>query len=201
MNLATTLAFVAIATVAIVYLASDRRDASSRSDAGAIAPAFQLVTGDHQPFTRANLEGRWTFLFFGYTHCPDVCPVTLAEMTRVYQLLRQHPDAPQSLQVVFVSVDPARDTPDLLREFVQYFDPAFVAVTGPLEQLGALTAPLGVRHRRLTEQGDDYPVEHGTDVLLLDPHGRLRKKFPLPHRAEEIVAGFIEIVRQPEKTT
>ncbi len=145
---------------------------------------FQLLDGDNQAFTRAQLQGRWSLLFFGYTHCPDVCPTTMSELAKVYPLLQRTDD--RAVQVVFISVDPARDTPALIKTFAHYFNEQFIAATGPVEQLTALTDSIGARHRRLTEQGAEYRVEHSADVWLIDPQARLYAKFPAPQRAPEL---------------
>ena len=156
---------------------------------------FQLLDGDNQAFTRAQLQGRWSLLFFGYTHCPDVCPITMSELAKVYPLLQHGEDAAaRAAQVVFVSVDPARDTPALLKSFAHYFNEHFIAVTGSVEQLTALTDSIGARHRRLTEQGADYRVEHSSDVWLIDPQARLYAKFPAPQRAQDVARSVINAV-------
>jgi protein SCO1/2 len=160
---------------------------------------FQLVDGDNQPFTRARLQGHWSLLFFGYTHCPDVCPVTMSELAKSYPLLQRAEDAPaRMVQVVFISVDPARDNPDLLKIFARYFDERFLAATGSVEQLTALTDSIGARHRRLTEQGADYRVEHSADVWLIDPQARLYAKFPAPQHAQELARSVKNAVHNNE---
>jgi len=160
---------------------------------------FQLLDGDNQPFTRARLQGKWSLLFFGYTHCPDVCPVTLSELARSAMLLQHAEDAAaRAVQVVFISVDPARDGPALIKSFAQYFDARFLAATGSVEQLTALTDSIGARHRRLTEQGADYRVEHSSDVWLIDPQAHLYAKFPAPQHAQELARSVITAVHNSE---
>ena len=163
---------------------------------------FQLVDGDNQPFTRARLQGHWSLLFFGYTHCPDVCPVTMSELAKLAPLLQHAEDAAaRTVQVVFISVDPARDTPELLKNFALYFAEGFVAATGSVEQLTALTDSIGARHRRLTEQGADYRVEHSADVWLIDPQARLYAKFPAPQHAQEIAQSVLNAVHGRERSS
>ena len=157
---------------------------------------FQLLDGDKQPFTRAHLQGHWSLLFFGYTHCPDVCPVTLSELAQALPLLQHAEEATvPGVQVVFISVDPARDTPELLKNFALYFNEHFIGVTGSLEQLTALTDSLGARHRRLTEQGAEYRVEHSADVWLIDPQARLYAKYPAPQHAQELARSVMNALR------
>lgn len=163
---------------------------------------FQLLDGDKQAFSRTQLQGHWSLLFLGYTHCPDVCPITMSELAKAMPLLQHAQDpATRGVQVVFVSVDPARDTPELLKSFALYFNEHFIAVTGPLEQLTALTDSMGAQHRRLTGQGAEYRVEHSSDVWLIDPQARLYAKFPAPQHAQELARGVINAVHSSEESS
>jgi len=157
---------------------------------------FELRDQHGEDFDRARLEGRWTFLFFGYTHCPDVCPVTLSVLDQVDERLAQHPEARAGTQYAFVSVDPARDTPEHLGQYVSYFDQRFLGVTGPAERLEQLTRQLGVlwQHHEPDENGD-YLVDHTGAILLTDPRARLVGIFPLPHEAQAIAREFRAIRR------
>ena len=92
--------------------------------------SFRLIKHDNTPFDNASLTGRWSFVIFGYTYCPDFCPTTLSVFTQVHGLLAQQPDVMRDLQFVMVSVDPARDTPALLKDYVPQFHRDFVGVTG-----------------------------------------------------------------------
>lgn len=156
-------------------------------------PSFRL-TRDHGEFTEANLSGKWTFLFFGYTQCPDVCPLTLSAMKRVMQRLSE-----QNLalpQVVFVSVDPRRDTPQLLGEFVPAFDARFIGVTGSDENLEPLAQALGVKFMR--HDGLDkntYTVDHTAHLYLIAPDRRLKSSFPFPHQEEFIVREYKQAIQ------
>jgi protein SCO1/2 len=159
-----------------------------------IAP-FLLTDHRGQAFTEETLKGRWTLLFFGYTSCPDVCPATLAVITQASRLLgdpssRMHP------RVVFVSVDPERDTPQRLAEYVAYFSPDFIGATGSEAQLQALTRPLGIAYLRSSvgAPGGGYLVDHSATILLLDPQGRLRALTSPPHDAAAIARDFQRIV-------
>src|SRR5210317_596495 len=108
-------------------------------------PEFELIDHERGKLTRAQLQGKWNLLFFGYTHCPDICPIslqTLADMVRAID----DPDVARSLRVYFVSVDPERDKPELLADYVTYFNPDFTGATGAIEQLTPLTRSLGIAH-------------------------------------------------------
>jgi len=158
---------------------------------------FNLVDGNNNPFTLERLKGKWTFLFFGYTSCPDVCPTTLTEMATMSTLLAKSTEK-NSIQFVFISVDPARDTPEHLGNFVVYFNKSFTGATGTIDQLNTLTRQINIKHRRL--QGDEYLVEHSADILLFDPQARLFARFPAPHYSEEISVLFTDIMKLNKDT-
>jgi len=155
---------------------------------------FHLNAGDNNPFTLEQLKGKWTFLFFGYTSCPDVCPTTLTEMATMSKLLAKSTE-PNTIQFVFISVDPERDTPEHLKNFVAYFNKTFIGATGTIDQINTLTRQIHIKHRRLKEQGNDYLVEHSADILLFNPQARLFARFPAPHYSEEISSLFNEILK------
>ncbi len=106
-------------------------------------PEFSLEDHRGNTFTNEDLKGQWSFVFFGYTHCPDVCPTTLSLLNQVDQALKKEPgiDSPET---VFISVDPGRDTVEQLAEYVPYFNAEFTGVTGSLENLQVLTKSLGI---------------------------------------------------------
>jgi protein SCO1/2 len=155
---------------------------------------FQLVHHGGQPFTRENLRGHWTFLYFGYSFCPDVCPITLFELNRVRQLLDGQGVAAETAYV-FVSVDPQRDTPERLRDYVTYFNPEFQGVTGAPEELERLTRALHVFYQRGadTQESGYYLVDHSSTIILIDPDGRPRAIFTPPQTPERLAADFLKI--------
>lgn len=150
-------------------------------------PPFRLA-GPGGEFGNANLLGRWTFLFFGYTQCPDICPTALALMKEVGAQVRAVSPAP-TFEVVFVSVDPRRDTHALLAQYLAAFDPAFVGVSGDDAALLPLTQALAVRYRRNDETDSrHYTVDHSAAIHLIDPRGRPAASFPPPQQAATLVA-------------
>jgi cytochrome oxidase Cu insertion factor (SCO1/SenC/PrrC family) len=163
---------------------------------------FELVDHDGQPFQPDRLKGKWSFLFFGYTHCPDVCPVTLGVLKSVMQKLEEQPQTGKPRQVVFVSVDPARDTPDQLRDYVSYFGPGFVGVTGTEQSLAAFTRQLGIPYMQVPDSASSeggYLVDHAASVLLVDPEGRLVSVFTAPQTVDETVTRYLAIADFLEK--
>jgi len=135
-----------------------------------LAP-FTLVDHNNEVFNETTLRERWSFLFFGYTHCPDVCPVTLSVLNSVAQRLQ---DVDADIRFVFVSVDPQRDTPEKLAQFVRYFNKNFIGVTGSGQQIEDFTRELG---------------------LLFDPDGRYHAVFSPPLSAGKISDDFRKILK------
>lgn len=159
-------------------------------------PDFELGDQLGRPFTRESLLGEWSFLFFGYTHCPDVCPTTLVMLNRVAGLLQETATSPRP-QVVFIAVDPERDTPGVLTDYLAHFNPEFLGVTGPEAQLQVLTRPLGIMHQRSPAEDTDgtaYLVDHTASILLVGPRGQLRALMSPPHDADVIAADYRKIV-------
>ena len=153
-------------------------------------PEFRLVRADGGAFVRDDLKGAWSVMFFGYTHCPDVCPVTLALYKELDQLLRREPAA-RPVKLVFVSVDPARDDAKALAAYARYFSPAIVAATGPDEQLEPLARALGVVYaRNAPDARGDYTVDHSAGLLLIDPEARLHALIRPPLVAQAIAADI-----------
>ncbi|MGD8853485.1 MAG: SCO family protein [Gammaproteobacteria bacterium] len=155
---------------------------------------FRLTDQNGNRFTLQNLEGRWTLAFFGYTHCPDVCPTSLAVLGQVMRRLEQDPDAGEPPQVVFFSVDPERDTPEQLASFVPYFHDSFTGVTGDPEEILKLTRQLGILYGKTDDtDGGDYLVDHSAAIVLFDPAGRFHAVFSVPHKADVIAADFLAL--------
>lgn len=149
-------------------------------------PGFQMVDQDNRPITKENFVGKWSLLFFGYTHCPDVCPTTLGALNR----LSLEPDLP-STQFVFASVDPARDTPAVLKEFVHYFNQQFIGMTGERAEIDKFRDTLGVIY---DYEGDtnsaDYIVNHVAALFIIDPKARLRAYILPPHDTKRIDEAY-----------
>lgn len=150
-------------------------------------PAFTLTDQDGQPFTAASLAGRWTLLFPGFTYCPDVCPTTLALLKQVKAGL----GADSGLRVVFLSVDPERDTPERLKSYVAQFDPAFVGVTVAEPQLAEITRALGIAYAKVPgATPESYQMDHSAAMILLNPQGQIAAYLTPPFELAKLVADL-----------
>jgi len=156
---------------------------------------FQLIDHNNQPLRASYLHGRWTFAFFGYTNCPDICPNTLTVLNHVQRILAERPAGEEMPQFLFISVDPERDTPETLKGFIRYFNESFLAATGTIEQLTRLNQQLGMMFVRAEGTGDDYAVNHSTSILLFSPAGELVAKFPGWAQTPEQIADNFQKIR------
>lgn len=155
---------------------------------------FRLVRHDETPFSNTSLQGRWSFLIFGYTFCPDFCPTTLVMFNAVHELLARRPEGTRDVQFVMISVDPERDTPQLLREYVPQFNREFIGVTGDAASIAQLADSVGAVYARVPGSSEaNYLIDHSTAVLLVNPQGRLQGIFAAPHVAQGVVDGFVKI--------
>ncbi len=153
-------------------------------------PPFSLLQAGNKPLTEADLKGKWTVLFFGFTNCPDICPITLAEMNGVVtQFANETLPMPQ---VWFITVDPARDTVEKMTEYVAYFNEEFIGGSGDLTDITELTRSLGiVASYTASSSGDNtYSVDHTASMLVIDPELRVRAKLNAPHKADTIAADL-----------
>jgi protein SCO1/2 len=155
---------------------------------------FTLSDQEGQPFHRDRFLGQWTFLYFGYTYCPDVCPLTLVELAKVQRQLAEK-KLDQDTAYLLISVDPQRDTPQRLGEYTRYFNPKFLGATGTPEELNRLARQFGVIYMRSPGQEDDthYTVDHSSVVILIDPDAHLHAIFMPPHKPEVMVSDFMKI--------
>ena len=152
-------------------------------------PAFTLERASGGTFSDADLKGRWTLGFFGFTHCPDICPTTLALMKQVEDTLAAPPLA-SPLQLLFVSVDPARDDPATLGKYAAYFSPSIIAATAPEERLQPMTRSLGIVYMQSPLEGGGYTVDHSAQVVVIDPQGRLVGMFRPPLDPQRMAADL-----------
>ncbi|PID61492.1 MAG: SCO family protein [Gammaproteobacteria bacterium] len=153
-------------------------------------PAFSLTSADGEPIDESVLAGQWNVMFFGYTHCPDVCPISLHVMKLATAELEAN--GVVAPQVVFVTVDPKRDTAERMKEYVGYFNEDFLGITGDEAAIHELSRELGIVSAVTANEDDpeNYIVDHTASMLVVDPEGRIRGKLNSPHEVENIVKDY-----------
>ena len=139
---------------------------------------FSLIDHHGSPFTREDLIDQWTLIFFGFTHCPDICPTTMADLAELKAQLvgTEASDA----RVVMLSVDPARDTPERLAQYVPYFHADFIGVTGDFTNILSFAQRLNAPFRKVSEPDGAYQMEHSANVMLMNPRGDYHGFFRAP---------------------
>jgi protein SCO1 len=148
---------------------------------------FQLIDQHGDTFSNANLRGNWTVVFSGFTYCPDICPLTLGQL----QAAEQAMTVEKKHRVVFVTVDPQRDTASSLKQYLNFFVPNWTALTGANTELSALLDSLGMSRVRIPAvRGENYSIEHSTALVLLDPQGRMAGYWKAPLNTTELAADF-----------
>jgi protein SCO1/2 len=166
---------------------------------------FQLQDQFGENFVLENLENKWTFIFFGFTNCPDICPTSMAELGRAERALHNADDmAEHPLQGVLVSVDPDHDTPDRLGKYAEAFSPRFLGVSGQRESLVALTQQVNVAFAKVpmpmarqapgSESG--YTVDHTGNLVIINPRGHYHGFIKLPHKSETIRLTYQTLAAQ-----
>jgi protein SCO1/2 len=153
-----------------------------------VAPNFTLVDQDRQPFSLSSLRGRPVALFFGYTHCPDECPTTLAHIARAIHSL----GVPSDVRVLFITVDPDRDTPAILRRYVRTFNPAFIGLTGSLGALEPVYAAYHTFRKVIPAErpGEGYALAHGTAISFIGRDGMVKRFGRWDDSVETIAAAL-----------
>ncbi|RRV24194.1 SCO family protein [Stutzerimonas nitrititolerans] len=191
--------FILVALVALVIgltvyrvLNSERQiDPTQMLDAGIVIlpqgrdmPKLTLTNQDGEPVQVDQLDGKWTLLFFGYTFCPDICPATLAELR---QLRSQLPDeVREQLRPVLVSVDPARDTPEQLKQYLEFFGEGFLGLTGTLDDIQTLANGVGIPFIPGDTSRENYTVDHSGNLVIIGPDGRQHGFIRAPLKVQKL---------------
>lgn len=178
---------------------------TTRLEPARVLRDFTLTDHRGRPFTLAQLQGHWSLLFFGYTHCPDICPTTMSTLNAVAHKIAALPNpAPAPIatpQYVFVSIDPERDTPELLAKFVPYFNPDFIGVTGTADAIAALTKQLSVLYLKMDSPNPQgYLMDHSAALFLIDPRGRLHALMSPPFDTGAMARDFQKLSAYYEAT-
>jgi len=158
--------------------------------------AFHLTDHQQKDFDNQRLQGKWSFLFFGYTYCPDVCPTTLFLFKMLAGKLQPQPELYKKTQFVFVSVDPERDTTNVLARYIKYYNPDFTGLTGTPEEIKQFALAFGIpyfvgKH----EPGQpDYTVDHSGVIILVNPKGEFQAVFSAPQKLGKMYTDYLKII-------
>ncbi len=152
--------------------------------------AFELTADDGDLFTKTNLRGSWTLMFFGFTHCGYVCPTTLDALNKMVVSLRGKLPKRLIPKIVMVSVDPDRDSVDAMHKYVKSFNPNFVGVRGTLAELRQLTQQLNVVFTKVKSTNGGYMINHSNEIMVLDPNGNLRAFLSYPHKGPTMAKDY-----------
>ncbi len=173
-------------------------------------PSFELQQRDLGALTGDQLRGKWSLLFFGYTRCPDVCPTELYTLSQLMRSIEKAGGESEKPQVLFISVDGARDTPDALQTYAAYYHPDFIGATGGKDEVDTLTRSLGVMYERVYYQNGKqiivdeaklqsegiqqaYLINHSATIFLINPEGKFHAIFSTPHNPEVMQRDLIAI--------
>jgi len=168
---------------------------------GAIYPkakeikSFNLINHRSENITKENFKNHWSMIFVGYTHCPDICPTTMTVMTQVSEFMQKQQIKPP--EIVFLSIDPERDTADILNSYVTYFNKDFIGLTGEVAEIKQLSAQLNAVFRKapglsgnITDK--DYLMDHSSALMLMNPDGNLQSILTAPHTPANIIESIIK---------
>ncbi|HEX5320307.1 MAG TPA: SCO family protein [Stellaceae bacterium] len=176
---------VLAAGVLLFYALEDRpQGAAGSALASMIGGKFTLVDQNGKTFTDANMKGKWELVFFGYTHCPDVCPTTMNELSLAFEKLGAK--ARDRIGVVFISVDPERDTPQVLKEYVSSFSAPITALTGTSAQVAEAAKDYRVFYAKHPTKDGGYDMDHSALIYVMDPEGRFTATFAPDDPADKI---------------
>ena len=155
---------------------------------------FKLIRHNEQAFSNKNLKGKWSFVFFGYTHCPDICPTTLVTLKQIKKALKKYPQAESDFQVVFVSIDPERDTAKGLADYISYFNKEFIAVTGLADNLASFSKQFSAAYiKEVSNTPGDYLMSHTSSIFLVNPKLEITASFSPPHSVATITEQYLKI--------
>ena len=167
------------------------RGAAGTLLASAIGGPFHLVDQDGKTVTDADLKGKWSLVYFGYTHCPDACPTALNDISIALDELGPKRSA---VRPVFITVDPERDTPDVLKSYVTSFDAPILALTGTPQEIAQAAKGYRVYYAKHPEPGGDYSMDHSSVIYVMDPEGRFTASFTHESSPEEIAGRLKKLL-------
>jgi len=152
---------------------------------------FQLRDQRGKIFSKTNLEGHWSLVFFGFTHCSVLCPTTMAELNTMYHTLQRTLPKNELPQVIFVSIDPERDTQERLSQFVNTFNPHFIAIRANMAETVLLEKQFHV-----SAEKNDNSLNHSLEIVLLNPEAKVQAYLSYPHQAEQLAGDYQKVLRE-----
>lgn len=200
LTVALVLVFIVVVVAGFVYTMIKPRalsDSALRANNAFMFDAvrdigdFALIDDNNKPFTPADLRGKWSLLFFGYTFCPDICPTTMAQLNQFYGKLR--PEYAKDTQIIMVSVDPVRDDVTKLHEYVHYFNSQFRGVTGEFLALQKFATSLNIPFSKIPGGGDNYQIEHSGSIVIINPAGHYVGFFKAPQELDKLLTNYQSI--------
>ncbi|MDG1250264.1 MAG: SCO family protein [Gammaproteobacteria bacterium] len=155
---------------------------------------FNLIDQNKQAFTAEQIKGEWTFWFFGFTHCPDICPFTMGTLSAVMQTLKQEHDI-DNIRIVFVSVDPLRDTPERMKSYLETFGNEVIGVSSTEPELATFIKNMGIVAKlpKAVNANDNYDVMHSSSIYLIAPNNAIAALLRTPHSVDDIVYNFQQV--------
>jgi protein SCO1/2 len=171
---------------AVVMLITGRNPVAVTAPS-AVGGPFKLTDQNGKPITDQDLKGKPFLVFFGFTHCPEICPTALFDMSEVFNALG--PDA-EKVNALFITVDPERDTPEKLKDYLSSFNPRLIGVSGSVDALAAVAKAYRVYYKKVPLKDGDYTMDHTALVYLMDKNGQFVAPFSLKRRPEEAAADL-----------
>ena len=190
-TLAGLLILAAGALLAFAYRDSPKGAAGTLLGS-AIGGPFHLIDQNGKAFSEADLKGKWHLVFFGYTHCPDTCPTTLNELSLALDKLTKEERA--DVRIVLISVDPERDTPEVLKSYIESFDAPVVALTGTADEVKQAAKHYRVYYAKHPRSDGGYDMDHSAIIYVMDPQGRFTATFTPDTPADEVAARLKKLL-------
>ena len=183
----------AVLTYWAVFFWGGEPDINKASSGASFKPTFELIDHQGEIRTEDDFEGKWLLVFFGFVNCPDVCPTTLAEVSAVVHGLGEQAS---DVQPLFISVDPERDTPEVLAEFIPRFEAGIIGLTGSPERIAATKARFHIFYEKISDENapGQYTMSHSSQLFLFGPDGGYLRSWAYGASAEEITADLLELI-------
>lgn len=175
-----------------VNVDNEKNEFSTVLDTPMVLSDFNLTADDGTIFNLETLKGQWNLLFFGYTHCPDVCPLTLHQLGQAKKALNE--SMQNSLNIIMISVDPDRDSTEILHQYVNSFNQKVIGATGTINEINKLTSQLGIFHMANKEEGQNYSVSHSAAVVMINKNAEFHAVFSAPHSTENFITDLPKIM-------